>query len=508
MQKIHEGNQAIGEAIIDSTNPDPKERNYKRAKLWEIGFFAANNSATNIFMFLMMNVAYYATGVAGLGTVIVSTLITASRIFDGFTDPIIGLWIDKTDGKFGKFRPFMLAGYLIMTVITLLLFFTTHQIPQQFRLVYFIVLYVIYIIGYTFQTACTKSGQSVITNDPKQRPIFSAFDISMTSLIFAGAGIYLSTYLVPKYGSFNSAELFYEFNLTFIAIAGILTFLAILGISSSDRTEYFGTGEPVKITFKDMWRILKGNRPLQMLIIAASTDKLGGQIAGNSIVMVMLFGIVIGDYALFGALAGITLIPSVLIALFGTGYASRMGTKKAYVVFTWLAIIVYTGILLLLTFGDPTTIRLGNWSFVSISFILLYVAGAGLRVLSGGLVIPMIPDVTDYETYKTGRYAPGVMGTIFSFVDKIVSSFAQTLIGLSLALIGFTEIFPDVGTPFSPEIKWITIALFIGVMIIAWIASLVAMKYYELDRTRMMEIQNELADRREAVQLKKQAEGF
>ena len=70
-----------------------KESRYRRAKTWQIGAFALNNSATNIFMFLMMYVSYYATGVVGLGTVIVSTLITMSRIWDGITDPIIGLWI-------------------------------------------------------------------------------------------------------------------------------------------------------------------------------------------------------------------------------------------------------------------------------------------------------------------------------------------------------------------------------------------------------------------------------
>lgn len=88
-----------------------KESRYRRAKTWQIGAFALNNSATNIFMFLMMYVSYYATGVVGLGTVIVSTLITMSRIWDGITDPIIGLWIDKTDGKMGKFRPFMIMGW-------------------------------------------------------------------------------------------------------------------------------------------------------------------------------------------------------------------------------------------------------------------------------------------------------------------------------------------------------------------------------------------------------------
>lgn len=469
----------------------------RRAKVWQIGLFALNNTATNIFLFLMMYVSYYATGFVGLGTVLVSTIITGSRIFDGFTDPIIGLWIDKTNGRFGKFRPFMLTGYLVMSTVTLVMFSTTHLVPENFRVIYFITLYAIYIIGYTFQTAVTKAGQSVITTDPSQRPLFSTFDISFTALLSAGVPLYLSSYLVPQYGGFtNSVLLFREFVITVVIIAGILTICAIAGIWSSDRREYFGTGETVKISLKDMYEIIKGNRPLKMLIIAASTDKLGFQVASNSVVMVMLFGIVIGDYSLYGTLAGIMMIPNVIIVLFGTRFASKFGTKKGYVASTWLSMIAFALIFLVLLLGDPTQIRLSSMNFITIAFIAFYVFGQGVRTLSGGLVIPLIPDVIDYETYRTGRYAPGVMGTIFSFVDKMVSSLSQTVIGLSLAMIGFKDVFPDINTPYTPALFGMTMFLFIGLLMAAWISSLIAMKFYDLDKDRMKEIQMELEQRR------------
>lgn len=495
MKMDNDQQRIVAEGVAKETVK--QEGKYRRAKVWQMGFFAANNTATNAFMFLMMNVAYFATGVVGLGTVIVSTLITGSRMFDGITDPVIGLWIDKTDGKYGKFRPFMMMGYVVMTIAVLLIFFTNQLVPESMRLLYFIGLYVIYIIGYTFQTAVTKAGQSVITTDPAQRPLFSTFDISYTSLFFAGAMIYLSNYLVPKYGGFNSEGLFFEFTLTIIAFSGVLTAFAVLGIWSSDRSENFGTGKTVKITLKDMVKIIKHNRPLQMLIVAASTDKLGHTVATNTIVMAIIFGVVIGDFGLYGALAGIMMIPNIIIVLFGTSFASKFGTRKAYIVSTWLAMGAFTTIFLLLWLGDPTQIRLGNWNLMTLTFIVAYVFGNGVRTLSGGLVIPMIPDVTDYETYQTGRYAPGVMGTIFSFVDKMISSFGQTVIGLTLAFVGFREVFPDVDTPYTEGLFWSGMFLYVGVLMVAWIASLVAMKYYELSKERMQEIQTELQVRRE-----------
>ena len=95
-----------------------KQINYNRAKTWQIGCFAFNNTATNVIMLLMGYVSYYATGVVGLSVVLVSSLLTSMRMFDAITDPIIGFIIDKTNGKFGKFRPMILIGYSIMAVST------------------------------------------------------------------------------------------------------------------------------------------------------------------------------------------------------------------------------------------------------------------------------------------------------------------------------------------------------------------------------------------------------
>ena len=173
---------------------------YNRAKTWQIGFFALNNTATNLYLFMFGFISYYATGIAGLMVMVVSTIITAMRFWDGVTDPIIGFFIDKTDSKFGKFRPFMVLGNAVLAVTTLIIFKTTHLMPEGTRLLYFIGVYAIYIIGYTFQTAVTKSGQTVLTNDPAQRPVFTLFDAIYNTVVFTGGQIAVASYLVPKHG--------------------------------------------------------------------------------------------------------------------------------------------------------------------------------------------------------------------------------------------------------------------------------------------------------------------
>ena len=85
-----------------------------RAHIWQIAFFSLNNTSTNLFLAMMGYVSYYANGIAGIGVVVISFILTGMRVFDGITDPVIGYILDKTNGRFGKFRPFIVLGYILM----------------------------------------------------------------------------------------------------------------------------------------------------------------------------------------------------------------------------------------------------------------------------------------------------------------------------------------------------------------------------------------------------------
>ena len=64
-------------------------------------------------MFAFGFVTYYSTGLVGLTALFVSQIRGYIRIFDGLIDPAIGVLIDKTDTKFGKYRPIMVLGNII-----------------------------------------------------------------------------------------------------------------------------------------------------------------------------------------------------------------------------------------------------------------------------------------------------------------------------------------------------------------------------------------------------------
>ena len=105
------------------------ETKVNRAKLWQIVLFTLNNSSTNIYLFAFGFVVYYSTGLVGLTALFVSQIMGYIRIFDGVIDPAIGVLIDKTDTKFGKYRPIMVLGNII-TVISFLVLFNIHGLGE------------------------------------------------------------------------------------------------------------------------------------------------------------------------------------------------------------------------------------------------------------------------------------------------------------------------------------------------------------------------------------------
>ena len=102
-----------------------------RAKFYQLALFPMNNGATNVYFVLILSyIATFGNKVLGLAMVFASFMVTGMRVFDAITDPIIGAIMDKTDGKFGKFRPFMVIGNVVMAISVICLYVLTPLVPE------------------------------------------------------------------------------------------------------------------------------------------------------------------------------------------------------------------------------------------------------------------------------------------------------------------------------------------------------------------------------------------
>ena len=499
-----------------------------RAKFYQLALFPMNNGATNVYFVLILSyIATFGNKVLGLAAVFASFMITGMRVFDAITDPIIGAIMDKTNGKFGKFRPFMVIGNVVMAISVILLYMLTPLVPENLmwlRYTLFILLYAIWVLGYTFQTSVTRSAQPVLTNDPKQRPLFTIFN-TIGSL----AGMGLMQVLGMVIASDGIAG---DYNVKWFAIMTpigvglsiLLTILAIIGIWKKDNEKYFGIGgqqEPVKV--REYVSIIRRNKPLQRLMVAGGGCKLALAVATNLTVLCMLYGAmtqfgttvndagqVVGQNkydALNSVMMALGYVFSAPFFLLTVRTAQKHGQKKSLMTYVAVAFVCYIGVLALLLLwkqGDPAwNLSLFDNGKLSINlytvlFILFFGMGYGAYYSTADMPIPMVADCADYETYCSGKFIPGVMGTLFSLVDKLVSSLSSTVVAVALLFIGIHDL-PTKTTPFAPGMNGVVIALFCIVPMCAWLLTLIAMRGYELDGNRVKVIQAVNAARKQAI---------
>lgn len=484
-----------------------------RAKLYQLVLFPLNNGATNVYYILILSyISTFGNNVLAIGTIFASIMVTGMRVFDAITDPIIGALMDRTNGKLGKFRPFMIIGNVIMSLSTIALYMLTPYIPatmQWLRYVLFVILYAVWVIGYTFQTSVTRSGQTVLTNDPNQRPLFTIFN-TVGSMAGMGLMQFVAPIVRANVADYSSADFYAFLTPIGIGVSVVLTILAIIGIWEKDQPKYFGIGgeSQKKIRISEYWEIIKNNHPMQRLMVAGAGCKLALSIATNVTVLCILYGCMMGNYdGLYLPMMVLGYVFSVPFFLMTVRTSQKHGQKKSLMRYVSVAFVCYLGVFALLLLwkqGDPAwnLSLFGNGgvtiNLYTVLFILFFGIGYGAYYSTADMPIPMVADCSDYETYRSGNYIPGVMGTLFSLVDKLVSSLSATVVGVAVTMIGLQNL-PTAETPYAPGMNWVVIVLFCVIPLIAWGLTLIVMKNYELTGERMKEIQAINAKRKEAI---------
>ena len=463
-----------------------------RAKVWQVAFFSFNNTASNTNLAMMSFFMVFTQNILGMAAVLVGGIATGMRVFDAITDPIVGALIDRTDGKFGKYRPYMVAGSLLMNVSMIFIFFCPGSLSAVGKLAYIIFWYAVYVMGYTCQTCVTKGGQTALTSDPSQRPLFTIFDGIASSLVNAGLALFLTTILAPKYdGGLLNPALWKSVVLIAVVVQVIFTVLAIIGISEKDQTKYFGLGNGVvtKLSLKEIVSIVVENKGLRFLMISANTEKVGWMIYNSTVTY--FYANILANSSLQGKISMVAMLPTMFATIVGPMIARKAGMKKVYVIVNVGSIICLGAILLMHPFGNPGIILLA-----------VVVLERAFSTVSVYLSNPMIADCTDYELYLTKRYIPGAVGSVFSFMDKFVSSLSTFVLGIALAAAGYGN---KVITPNEQATGSLYTALIACMFIIplaCHVISLISMKFYPLNGEMMQKVQNQNAIERQKAAAK------
>lgn len=465
-------------------------------KVWRLLFWSLYNTTNNIFMIPWMFASYAAAGGYGIAITIAGYIATGSRILDAVTDPLCAFLVDRVKPKWGRHRTFGTIGLLGMVVGTMGAF--SWGIPTKSLAVY-ILCYVLYIIGRTLFAMGVEGAVNTMTTDLHQRQLtgrfFSIFSIAPPTLL----GSYMSIFLVERYGGM-SLPMFAELGYTCCAIAIICWVLAVIAIAPYDKARIVKTGSAKeKIGFKDMFDLARHNKALWAVIGAATSDKLAQQMAGDGMVVTMIFGIIIGNYALQGKLNLITMVPMILIVLFSSKLRFKgkwADNKNQLIVWCWLAIAftVITSVYVVVLNKS-----IGTSLLLQVILLVLLCVYTGIRAMTTVCNSILFYDVVDYEYYRSGAYLPATVGAVRSFVDKLVSSLATTFTAMAVAAIGYTRIAPAIGDPMTSSVVVCAILLWMGAPALGFLISIISMKVYPIEGELAQKIRESSQERRKAA---------
>ena len=493
---------------------------YRRAKTWHIALSQTTGIMQMAFYVLLGYAAYIGNLGFAITTVLVHILITGSRVFDSVTDPLIALAIEKYNSKRGKMRFFLIIGWVLMAIATTLMcnvfagkygFGADDTVSNLKGVLVFILLYVVYIIGYTFTSCTANMTGNILTNDPKQRPtlgVWATVYSYLSPMIIAGI---MTTVLLKKYGipftnevgeiDYNwTVEVFQKSNLLVIGVSFVALILACIGLTPYDKPENFiGLKKNRTPSMKEMFALIKDNKELGRYIVAACSDKLAQAVGGQSVIMTLLYGVLLGSMVGSSIVSIIAMLPSIIFAIMGAKMAGKHGNKAVMVKWTWICIFWNIAFSLFLLFVPGKSA--GSFGVPLILFFLLMLGNNALKMIVSTATNAMRMDVVDYELYRSGNYLPATVSAAYSFIDKMISALAPTLATFFITFVGYSGSRIPQGTDLlTPGIRIVTVILFCVFPIIGWICTIFAMKKFSLTKERMEEIQSEIGSQKKEME--------
>lgn len=487
---------------------------YKKAKTWQIALATMTGAGQMVFYMLMTSATYIGNANFGILVAVTGVIITASRILDGVTDPLIAYFLERFDSKrFGKVRFSIMVGWALMALATTLMcnLGPALHLTGIAGIIYFIVCYAIYIIGYTFVSIAGAINANILPNDPKQRPTLAVWNTTYSYLTPMIMSMVSMAVILPKFDNIQGTPYFGTLNIVVIVISLVFYILACIGIAPYDVPESFESigsveQEDAKPSLQDMKALIKENKELQRYIVSASSDKLAQTIGSAAVVSTMLYGIMLGSMAMATILSAVSMLPSILFAVIGAKIAGKRGSRHVMIQWTWACIVInllYAVFLLFAPTSQVGGLMNGEVTGMAIAlaavFMGLNFANSSVKMVVSVATNSLRMDIVDYELDRSGRYLPATVSATYSFIDKVISAFGATIATAFIGIIGYTTTTPQQGDPLTTGVKLITILLMIGFPIIGWVCTLCAMDNSELTREKMVEVQKSIAEKKAAI---------
>lgn len=431
------------------------------------GDFACNLIYTTVSTYLL----FFYTDVYGLSAAAAGTMFLVVRIIDALADPFIGTIVDRTNTKFGRFRPYLLFGAFPFAILAILCF-TTPDFSSMGKLIYAYITYVGLSLVYTtinvpygaLTSAMTRNNQEVVS-------------ITSVRMILANLGGLVVAFFVPLLSTFlgnttGNTVLGWQLTMSILGVIGACLLIFCFK-STKERVVLQKSEDKVKLT--DIFEQFRINRPLVVLsiffIIIFGVNSISNSVGIYYVTYNLGREDLVKWYGLLGSLPALVVLP------FLPKISKSLGKKR---LLNYALLLNIVGLLALLIIPP---------SNVALVLIFRLVAAAG-SLTAGGYMWALIPETIEYGEYKTGKRMGGLIYAIIGFFFKFGMALGGIVPGLILDKFGYVA--NQIQTPEALMGILITTTV---VPVVFLVLAMVDINFYNLDEKTYDKMIRELENR-------------
>lgn len=414
---------------------------------------------------------YFYSNVMGLTMAQISTIMLIGGIADAISDPLTGIFIDKTNTRWGKARPYLLV-FAIPLAAACYAVFTVPNMGPDARYIYALVTYVLYTLAYTLICIPQNCLIPALTDNSKDR-----LDVNMCGTLGTNIGQFipsgLGLTLVAILGG-GSEESGFSRAILLLSVLGVLLIL----MDFKNTNERCNPPKEQKATLRDILRSMK-NLPwflctcVSLLVIATVVVR-----ASQAVYFATY---VLENPGLASPLLSISSVIGIPVALVIPFLATKLGKRNLVLLGSIMGVAGNVGVYL----------------FKHSSFMIMFwsvILSLGIGVING-IIYVMSAECIDYGEWKMGIRIQGFLMAFVGFAVKVANSICTMLLSLILGWGGY-----DATAAVQSESAIRAIEFnYLGLPLILFVLIIVCMLFYNLDK-QYPAIHDELEKRRAAAQ--------
>ncbi len=442
--------------------------------------YGLGDTASNFF-FATFNVflLYYYTDIFGLTAAAVGTMFLLTKILDAVSDPIMGLIADRTNSRWGKFRPYLLWAAVPYGICGYAMF-ANPDLSYAGKLIYAYVTYSLMMLAYTAINVPYSALMGVISPSSIERTKVASYRFFCA---FA-AGWMVGTFVTPLKNILGGGDEALGFKLT-MAIFAVIS-VALFWITFATTKERV-IPTPTKSDMKLDFKALLGNGPWRALFAAGIFTLVN--IAVRNGTLLYYFKYYVGDdgariflifdkTAVFMSLGLLAMMVGVVLT---KTLSQRFEKRQLMIVLSFLNALSMAAFY----FTPPDQ----YWLMVAINCAGMLAAGP-----TPALVWSMYADCADYGEWKSGRRTTALVFSTVQFSHKMGLAVGAGLAGIILSWFGFVA--NETQTAESMAGIRFMFSVFPAVFALMGI---VAIYFYRIDSKMTRQIEQELLERHDAA---------